>query len=52
MSQGAGGENVNGPLLEDPAAVVETVTVTGAAELPVTFTDAGTPHTVPALLPE
>ncbi len=45
MGQVIGGKNVNGPLLEDPAAVVETVTVTGAAELPVTFTDAGTPHT-------
>ena len=42
MSQVIGGKNVNGPLLEPSAAVVEIVTVTGVAELPVTFTDAGT----------
>jgi hypothetical protein len=45
MSQVVAGENVNGALLEFPAAVVEIVTATGVAELPVTFTDAGTPQT-------
>lgn len=45
MSQVAGGKNVDGPLLAVPAAVVETVTVTGVAELPVTLTDAGTLQT-------
>lgn len=36
---------MNGPPVELPAAVVEIVTVTGVAEIPVTFTDAGTPQT-------
>ena len=44
-SHALGDKNTNGMLFAVPPALVETVTFTGVAELPVTLTDAGTLQT-------